>query len=162
MSAAVFRATDGIEVVEERSSRAVGRRGRRGDGGNGLRGCIEVQKVMTVGVVVGCNLRSHRREEEGGSKGCRRGGGLLAAAGGIVDAARQHLVVAAGKWPRAGEGGGSGVSMRSTQQWLRLRAREGAVEAALEEEGRWWPAAGADFGEEKGDGRGYDQEGYRK
>ncbi|RRT76997.1 hypothetical protein B296_00004420, partial [Ensete ventricosum] len=134
-------------------------------GRGGGKRAVAVQKVMTVGVAVGCNLRSHHKEKKGAagsSKGYRRGGGLLAAAGGAVDAAGQHLVVAVGKWPRAGEGGGSGVSMRSTQQWLRLRAREGAVEATLEEEGRWWSAAGADFGEAKGDGRGCDQEGFRK
>ncbi|RWW68520.1 hypothetical protein BHE74_00023954 [Ensete ventricosum] len=42
-----------------------------------------------------------------------------------------------------GEGGGYGVSVTSAQWWLRLRAREAATEVALEEKGRWWPAAGA-------------------
>ncbi|RRT65472.1 hypothetical protein B296_00023440, partial [Ensete ventricosum] len=31
----------------------------------------------------------------------------------------------------AGEGGGCGVSVRSAQRWLRLRAREAAAEAVL-------------------------------
>ncbi|RWV87333.1 hypothetical protein GW17_00050687, partial [Ensete ventricosum] len=87
-------------------------------------------------------------------------------------AAGQRLAVAAARWPRAREGGGSGVSVSSAQRWLQLRKREAAVEVALEEKGRWWPTVGAgeeegeaamavagSGGEEKGDGRGYSQEG---
>ncbi|RWV84875.1 hypothetical protein GW17_00053380 [Ensete ventricosum] len=53
-----------------------------------------------------------------------------------------------GRCLRAGEGGGCGISVRSAQWWLRLRAREATVEATLEEKGRWWSAPGA--GEEEG------------
>ncbi|RWW80272.1 hypothetical protein BHE74_00011391 [Ensete ventricosum] len=52
------------------------------------------------------------------------------------DVAGQQLAATTGRWLRAGEGGGCGVSVRSAQQWLRLRATEAAVEAALEEKGR--------------------------
>ncbi|RWW23585.1 hypothetical protein GW17_00012163, partial [Ensete ventricosum] len=108
----------------------------------------------------------------GSDEGYRREGGLLAAVRGTFNIAGQRLAVAAARWPRAREGGGSGVSVRSAQRWLRLRAREVAVEATLEEKGRWWPTVGAEEeegevamaaaasgGEEKGDGRGCGQEG---
>ncbi|RRT40831.1 hypothetical protein B296_00007506 [Ensete ventricosum] len=50
----------------------------------------------------------------GFGKGCRRGGELLAAIRGTVDVARQRLSMATGQWSRAREGGGSGISVRST------------------------------------------------
>ncbi|RRT64081.1 hypothetical protein B296_00028254 [Ensete ventricosum] len=128
---------------------AMGRRGRRGDGGGCLHGCTEEeQRVMAACVVAGCSLRSRSEKEEGGSRIQRGLPQGRWAAGGTVDTTGQQLVVAAGQWLRAGEGGGSGVGVRSAQQWLRLRAREAAAEAALEEKGRWWPVAGA--GEEEG------------
>ncbi|RWW45335.1 hypothetical protein BHE74_00048829 [Ensete ventricosum] len=109
-------------------------------------------------------------------QGRRRGqrGPVRAVAGeagywGTVDEAGQQLAATVGRWPRAGEGGGSGINMRSAQRWLWLRAREAAVKAALEEKGIWWSAIGAKKeegaatmpaavggGEEKGDGRGCD------
>ncbi|RRT78167.1 hypothetical protein B296_00012882 [Ensete ventricosum] len=64
---------------------AVGRRGRRGDSGGGLCGCTEEEhKVMTT-----------------------------AATGGVVNAAGQRLATVAGQWPRVGEGGDSGINVRS-------------------------------------------------
>ncbi|RRT32751.1 hypothetical protein B296_00047068 [Ensete ventricosum] len=70
-----------------------------------------------------------------------------------------------------GEGSsyGYGVSVRRVQRWLRMRAREAAAEAALEdkremvagvgEEGVAAMATTTGGGEEKGDGRGCGQEG---
>ncbi|RZR91079.1 hypothetical protein BHM03_00019126 [Ensete ventricosum] len=63
----------------------MGRRGRRGDSGGGLRGYTEEEhRVMAT-----------------------------AATGGVVNAVGQRLATVAGQWPRVGEGGGSGISVRS-------------------------------------------------
>ncbi|RRT43222.1 hypothetical protein B296_00027886 [Ensete ventricosum] len=105
------------------------------------------QRVLRLAVAFG-RATGKKKGAEGSSEGRHRGGGLLAAVGGTINAAGQRLAVATGRWPRVGEGRGSGVSVRSTHRWLRLRAREEAANAAQEEKGRWWPTAGA--GEEEG------------
>ncbi|RZR93263.1 hypothetical protein BHM03_00021722 [Ensete ventricosum] len=92
---------------------------------------------------------------------------------GAVDSVGKWLVAMARRWSRAGERGGNGISVRSAQRWLQLRATEVAIETTLEEKGRWWPAIGVGEeegatlmavvvggGEEKGDGKGCGQEGY--
>ncbi|RZR93733.1 hypothetical protein BHM03_00022294 [Ensete ventricosum] len=92
---------------------------------------------MAEGVTVGCSLRSRDGEEEGGSRvqrglpqGRQAAGGVvdvagqrlveeaamvdwLQAAGGTIDVAGHRLAVVVGRWLRAGEGGGSGVNVRS-------------------------------------------------
>ncbi|RWW68904.1 hypothetical protein BHE74_00023554 [Ensete ventricosum] len=149
----------------QRQSSAVGNGGKRWGGEE--KGATVLLLAASFSCMVG-----KKKGAAGSDEGYRREGGLLAAVGGTVNVAGQRLVVAAVRWPRAREGGGSGVSVSSAQRWLQLRAREAAVEVALEEKGRWWPTVGAgeeegeaamavagSGGEEKGDGRGYSQEG---
>ncbi|RZS06522.1 hypothetical protein BHM03_00037196, partial [Ensete ventricosum] len=93
------------------------------------------QRVLWLVAAFGC-VAGKKKGAAGFGEGCRRGGGPLAAAGGAVDVAGQRLAAAARRWLRAGEGGGSDISVRSAQRWLRLRAREAATEATLEEKGR--------------------------
>ncbi|RWW42590.1 hypothetical protein BHE74_00051847 [Ensete ventricosum] len=73
----------------------------------------EEQRVMAVGVAASCNLRLHGEEEEGGNEvryGLSQGKRV---AGGVVDATGHQLAATTRRWPRAGEGGGSGVNVRS-------------------------------------------------
>ncbi|RZR86226.1 hypothetical protein BHM03_00013382 [Ensete ventricosum] len=65
----------------------------------------------------------HGMGEEGGNR--VRGGGLLVVAGGVVDAAGQRLAVATARWLRAGEGGGSGVSVKSAQHLVAAKSKGG-------------------------------------
>ncbi|RWW10307.1 hypothetical protein GW17_00026165 [Ensete ventricosum] len=55
-----------------------------------------------------------------------RGGGLLVVVGGVVDAAGQRLAVATARWLRAGEGGGSGVSVKSAQHLVAAKSKGGS------------------------------------
>ncbi|RWW10482.1 hypothetical protein BHE74_00050529 [Ensete ventricosum] len=99
MSAVVFGAADGAEVVEERSSEVLRGRGNRGS-------AREEDATPRMAWAVGHRTAGKKKGAAGSDEGCRKEGGLLAAVGGTVNAAGQQLVVAAGRWPRAGEGGG--------------------------------------------------------
>ncbi|RZR82719.1 hypothetical protein BHM03_00009197, partial [Ensete ventricosum] len=119
-SVVTFEVADGAEIVE---------------GSGCCRGGVATLQVLRLAVAFG-HATGKKKGATGSDEGCRRGGGLLAAAGGTVNTIGQRLAATVGRWPRAGEGGGSGVSVRSAQRWLRLRAREDAIEATLEEKGR--------------------------